>query len=29
MSDKIETFSPFDAADYLCDFDDAAAYLRL
>ena len=28
MSDKIETFSPFDAADYLSTFDDVAAYLE-
>ena len=24
MSDKSETFSPFDAADYLATFDDVA-----
>ena len=28
MSDKSETFSPFDAADYLSTFDDVAAYLE-
>jgi probable addiction module antidote protein len=28
MSDKSETFSPFDAADYLTTFDDVAAYLE-
>ncbi len=28
MSDKSETFSPFDAADYLATFDDVAAYLE-
>ena len=27
MSDKSETFSPFDAADYLATFDDVEAYL--
>ena len=24
----VDAFSPFDAADYLSDFDDAAAYLE-
>ena len=28
MSDESETFSPFDAADYLATFDDVAAYLE-
>ena len=28
MSDKSETFSPFDAADYLSTFEDVAAYLE-
>lgn len=28
MSDKSETFSPFDAADYPSTFDDVAAYLE-
>ena len=28
MSDKSETFSSFDAADYLATFDDVAAYLE-
>ena len=28
MSDKSETFSPLDAADYLSTFDDVVAYLE-
>lgn len=28
MSDKTETFSPYDSADYLVDISDAAAYLE-
>ena len=28
MSDKTETFSPYDSADYLADISDAAAYLE-
>lgn len=28
MSDKNETFSPYDSADYLTDIGDAAAYLE-